>query len=170
MKMGGAPEQFTPIPIAVTNYASALPRGPLLVWRAEQSHRKRRDCLRQCLLNPMARKQRLKRLKRRSKTLSSWDAVEHRLAAGSEGCIVSARDGSVESAFRNLGRCAHRSGCFRSHHVSSCSLRLGVTHLRAFCAVYQRYQHRQNSLPCGRKLVKVFCCNKLRHCSGGTGR
>jgi hypothetical protein len=29
--MGGAPEQFTPLPLAVTNSASALPREPLLV-------------------------------------------------------------------------------------------------------------------------------------------
>jgi hypothetical protein len=29
MKMGGAPEQFTPLQLAVMNYASALPRGPL---------------------------------------------------------------------------------------------------------------------------------------------
>jgi len=55
----------------------------------------------------------LQALKRRSNTMSSWDALEHRLAVGSEGCIVSASDGSVESSFRSIGRREYRLEYFR---------------------------------------------------------
>jgi hypothetical protein len=53
--------------------------------------------------------------------LSSWDAVEHSLVVGIEGCIVFASDASVESALRSLGRCVHRSG---SYAHTNCSLGL----------------------------------------------
>jgi hypothetical protein len=76
-----------------------------------------------------------KRLKRRSKTMLSWDAVLHKLAAGSDGCMAFANDVSVESAFRTHGRRGRRLNSFHLHHASHCCLKVGMTHLQAFCAV-----------------------------------
>jgi hypothetical protein len=62
-----------------------------------------------------------KRLKRRSKTMLSWDAILHKLAAGSDGCIAFASDVSVESAFRTHGRRGRHLNTFHSHprHIAA---------------------------------------------------
>jgi hypothetical protein len=42
---------------------------------------------------------------------------------------------SVDSSSRTLGRRGLRLDSFHSHHASHCRLKVGMTHLRAFCAV-----------------------------------